>query len=230
MYTKKHSKINFPQGSRLVNFNVEKYNFSTILQTWFNWRKNLQQLHLQQEYITPFSREKDQSTLWHTIFYKKIREDINFLFLYYDFLKTYIKPLYKDTIIFQTIPCLRIHLPKNVAVGEFHKDKDYRDKEWAEKVVEKNYFLPLTKTNKHNTIWVESVENKQDYRPILIDPGMCLEWDGSNLSHGNKQNISNSTRVSLDFRVIDFNNYIESNKGSINTNTKFKIGEYYSIL
>ena len=93
-----------------------------------------------------------------------------------------------------------------------------------------NYYLPFTNTNKYNTFWVESVEDKNDFKPALINYGECLEWDGSNLTHGNNKNTSDYTRVSIDFRVMPLSRYIPSEYGSINTKTKFKIGGYYSIL
>ena len=112
-------------------------------------------------------------------------------------------------------------------MGEWHKDKDYRDLSWALKVKETNYYLPLTSTNTQNTIWVESEEDKGDYKPILATYGECVEWDASNLTHGNKQNISNKTRVSVDFRVIPESRYLDDNRLTVNTSTTFTLGGYY---
>ena len=90
-----------------------------------------------------------------------------------------------------------------------------------------NFFLPFTKAYKTNTIWVESKEDKKDYSPMISQYGECIQWDGSNLSHGNKKNETNTTRISVDFRIIPFSKYKPSNHGSINTKTKFEIGGYY---
>ncbi len=78
-----------------------------------------------------------------------------------------------------------------------------------------------------NTIWVESEEDKGDYKAIDVEYGECVQWNGANLTHGNKQNLTNTTRVSVDFRIIPFSKYKPSNHGSINTKTKFEIGGYY---
>ena len=43
--------------------------------------------------------------------------------------------------IYQKIPTFRLHFPGNIAVGEYHKDKWYRDAEWHEEVKELNYYL-----------------------------------------------------------------------------------------
>jgi hypothetical protein len=56
--------------------------------------------------------------------------------------------------------------PGNIAVGEYHKDKWYRDAKWHSEVSELNYYLPFTNTYGTNTIWVESEEDKGDFTPI----------------------------------------------------------------
>ena len=93
-----------------------------------------------------------------------------------------------------------------------------------------NFFLPFTRAYGTNTIWVESEEDEGDYKPMNIKYGEFVQWDGSNLSHGNKKNITQTTRVSVDFRVMPYSTYKPSNHGSINTKTKFEIGGYYDII
>ena len=63
------------------------------------------------------------------------------------------------------------------------------------------------------------------------DYGECIEWDASNLTHGNEDNITSNTRVSFDFRVIPKSRYIEiDNNLTINTKIPFGIGGYYGII
>jgi len=212
-----------------IKYNINDHNFADVVSRWFQ-ANNLSKIHENTEKYNVFDRENDNSTQWHKIYYDKINEDAEFSFIYLKFINNYVKPLYNEKVVFQKKPNIRVHLPHNVAVGEYHKDKDYRDKEWCEHVKELNYYLPLTSTNEQNTIWMESEEDKKDYKPAILNYGECLQWDGSNLSHGNKLNSSKYTRVSIDFRVIPLSRYIESDKGSINTKTQFKLGEYYSIL
>ena len=175
-------------------------------------------------------RKNDQSTIWHKCFYKNIREDSSFDEVYVDFLNDVIKPRFNEQIVYQKIPTFRVHLPGNIAVGEFHKDKHYRNEEWANKVQEINYFLPLTKAYGTNTIWTETEEDLGDFKEIRADYGECVEWSASKLTHGNKQNITSVTRVSFDFRVIRKSRYVESNHLTINTKTPFGIGGYYEVL
>ena len=89
--------------------------------------------------------------------------------------------------------------------------------------------MPLTNAFDTNTIWVESEEDKGDFAPMNCNYGEIIQWDGSNLSHGNKLNKTGKCRISVDFRVIKKSEYIESNQSSINTSIKFAIGGYYKV-
>jgi hypothetical protein len=211
-----------------ILYDIEKYPFKSIVSNWLDTR-DLHKLHEIREY-KHFDREHDQSTQWHKMFYRMIRIDKTFDKIYMNFLEVYIKPRFGEEIVYQKIPTFRVHLPNNVSVGEFHKDMDYRNKEWAEKVKEINYYVPLTKAYGTNTIWAESEEDKGDFKPICSNYGECIEWEASKLTHGNKDNITSNTRVSFDFRIIPKSRYIESNYLTINTKIPFGIGGYYEVL
>lgn len=178
--------------------------------------------------IEVLKRENDQSTTHHKMFYAWMETD-EFRSLYDQFIKECVRPLYKDKIVVQYRPTFRICYPNNIAVGEFHKDKWYRNGEWSVQVQELNFFLPFTKAFDTNTIWVESEEDKKDFAPMNCNYGEFIQWDGPNLLHGNKLNATGKTRISIDFRVIEYDNYVPSEHGSINLNKKFKIGEYYEL-
>ncbi|MAF24893.1 hypothetical protein CL634_04885 [bacterium] len=216
-----------------ITYSTKEFELQPLIEDWFQLPvdgSSLYKIHTLKGYEL-FSREKDQSTDWHRIFYNKIRSDSSFYDIYEDFLLKIIKPRYDgEDIVYQRIPTFRVHMPSNIAVGEWHKDKFYRKKEWAERVSETNYYLPFTNTNESNTIWAESEEDKEDYSPMLLKYGECMEWDGSNLMHGNKVNDSDETRVSVDFRVMPRSRYVASNHETINTKTKFAIGGYYEII
>lgn len=211
-------------------YNINKYNFSKLVSSTFGV-SDLNNIHNSNEfsYDYVFERKNDQSTHWHSKFYKLARTE-EFKSMYTSFIDTVVKPLYDNQIVYQTIPTFRLQFPNNIAVGEYHRDRDYRDGAWANEVKELNFFLPITDAFSTNTIWVESSDGLEDYTPMNVKYGEFVRWDGSNLKHGNKVNQENVTRISMDFRVIDYKNYIPSDKGSINVNTQFKIGGYYSIL
>ena len=217
-----------------IFYDVMDYPFIDIVNDWFRENDILSDgglpfLHFIKKYDL-FERENDQSTIWHKCFYKMIREDLSFDEVYKEFMFDVIKPRYREDIVFQKIPTFRVHLPNNVSVGEFHKDKHYRNEEWADKVQELNYFLPLTKAYGTNTIWAETEEDKGDFQEIRANYGECVEWSASKLTHGNKQNITNITRVSFDFRVIPKSRYVESEHLTINTKIPFGIGGYYEVM
>ena len=207
------------------SYEKEKYNFREIIQKILEVER-LDTIHIDSNFpkYDLFSREKDQSSIYHKRFYSTNRE---FLKLYDLFIKDCIRPRFDEAIIYQKIPTFRLHFPNNVAVGEWHKDKKYRDLDWAEDVKEINYFLPLTRAYDSNTIWVESQENKEDFKPMEAEYGEIYEWNGSDLTHGNKQNKTNFTRVSVDFRVITKSLYYDSGYLTINTKVPFSVGNYY---
>lgn len=207
-----------------ITYNINKFNFAELLCKEFQ----VTDLSKITNDIEVLKRETDQGTWHHKAFYKWMDKDI-FINMYESFIQSYIRPLYDEKIVVQSKPTFRICYPNNKAVGEYHKDKDYRNGEWALKVKELNYFLPFTDAFDTNTIWVESEENKQDFAAMNCKYGECIQWDGSNLSHGNKINTTGKTRASIDFRVIEFKNYEPNDEGSINLNKKFKIGGYYKV-
>jgi ectoine hydroxylase-related dioxygenase (phytanoyl-CoA dioxygenase family) len=205
-----------------VNYNTQQFLFSKKLSQLFK----VEDLSSINNNVEVFSREKDQSTKWHQLYYEWARTE-EFTQLYDKFISEIVRPLYDEDIVYQAIPTFRVAYPNNIAVGEFHKDKAYRDINWATDVNEDNFYLPFTDAFDTNTIWVESEEDKGDFAPMNCNYGELIQWDGSNLTHGNKINKTGKTRISVDFRVIKYSNYKPSEYGSINTKTKFQIGEYY---
>ena len=86
-----------------------------------------------------------------------------------------------DEIIYQKIPTFRVHLKDNQAVGEWHRDRDYNHGK-----SEINIWLPFTDAYDTNTIWIESEEDKNDFKPYNVSYGEVLVFNGANLIHGNK--------------------------------------------
>lgn len=210
---------------RKIKYNTNVFPFKFKLENLLN----IDELTGLNDTVEVFSREKDQSTMYHKKFYEWARSN-EFVSMYDQFISEVIRPLYDEQIVYQAVPTFRVAYPNNIAVGEFHKDKHYRNGEWATKVNEDNFFLPFTDAYDTNTIWVESEEDKGDFTPINCNYGECVQWDGCNLTHGNKINLTDKARVSVDFRVIRYSKYIPSETESINTKIKFQIGGYYKLL
>jgi len=215
---------------KVINYDTGKFNFKDYIKKALN-TETLSFIHTNSDftYNEKFKRETDQSTHYHKLYYDYVRQD-EFTSLYTKFISEVIKPVFGEEIVYQTIPTFRLHFPNNIAVGEFHRDRNYRNEEWSKQVKELNFFLPFTDAFGTNTIWVESEEDKKDFSPMEVEYGQVVMWDGSNLLHGNKTNEERTSRVSCDFRVMPISRYLPSTHGSINTKTKFSIGGYYSKI
>ena len=206
-------------------YDKHKYNFEEIVREVLDV-SSLNKIHLESDFpnYQLFPRSKDQSTLYHKKFYNNMGD---FLEQYKLFIQECVRPRYDGPVVYQKIPTFRVHFPSNVAVGEWHKDKKYRDSDWCSRVREINYFLPLTTAHGTNTIWVETEEDKGDFKPMIANYGEAYEWNGLDLKHGNKMNKTKTTRVSVDFRVIPKIRYFDSDHLTINTKVPFSIGGYY---
>lgn len=184
--------------------------------------EDLENIHKNEEYDV-LTREQDQSTSWHTKFYEN---KVRFNQLYYEFIRQVVKPIFEnELIVYQTTPTFRVHLNGNVSLGEFHKDSDY-----GHPKNEINFWIPFTDTFSTNTIWVESHKGLGNYTPKSINYGEMLKFDGANYMYGNKVNDTGISVLSIDFRVIKYSDFVPSENTTINTNLKFDIGEYYSVI
>jgi len=205
-----------------IFFDTKKFPFKEIVKKMLN-SDSLENLHLVEKYEL-LEREKDQSTIWHKSYYEKFESEFQPT---YKKLIEFIKNCFQyEEIIYQKIPTFRVQLADgNVAVGEWHKDKAYNHG-----VSEVNFWMPFVDTNSYNSVWAESEEDKQDYKPYEVKYGEILVFNGANLKHGNVKNLSSQTRVSVDFRLVDPSKFVSNEAGSINMNTKFNVGGYFEKL
>ena len=144
------------------------------------------------------------------------------------FIKLYIKLLFflqnkyfKEKIIIQKKPTLRIHLPERISVGGYHRDSDYGHPK--ENI---NCWLPFNDAFQTATLWLEREPYKQKFKPVNVKYGQILIFD-SRLKHGVEVNKENYTRYSMDFRVQKKKDYKPSNKTSPKNKIKFSIGGYF---
>lgn len=204
---------------KLYSYNKDEFQFLQILEKIL-CTKNLNEIHKLYQWNL-LERKNDQDTPIHKLYYN----NFNVIKSLYDiFIKKVIIPIFNESLVYQKIPTFRIQIPNNLAVGEWHKDKHYNHNE-----KEVNVFLPFTDAFDTNTIWTESKEDLGDYKPIEAKYGEFVIWNGCHLTHGNKINTTNKTRVSIDFRIIPLSQWKFSSGVSINTKTKFDIGQYYEL-
>lgn len=212
----------------IINYDNKKFDFQFLIKELFQCF-DLYDLHKSttEQYTELFKVGDDSKTIWHKKFYDKYRDAWReFDDLYEQLIKEIIAPTYDEDFLYQRKITLRIHLPNNLAVGDFHTDKEFHHPSG-----EMNYILPLTFAYGTASVWVESKKGEKDYNPFKMRPDEIIKFDGNQLSHGNKINKSCLTRVSFDFRVLPLSLHKEhESKESITTKTKFKIGEYYKLF
>lgn len=139
---------------------------------------------------------KDNNSSFHTLFYGKMRPS-SFIACYRQFICVVIRQLIGEPIIYQKYPTLRIHIPNGKGVAAYHIDSDYNHP-----VDEFNIWIPFTFAKDTRSIWIESAPGKKDYNPQQVFYGQFLTFEGGKLSHGNEVNMTDETRVSIDFRII----------------------------
>ena len=205
-----------------LNAKVKKLNlsnrFSSIDRPVYKFRRNY------------FNVKKDQANYLIEYFYKidpyfnlgsKKKNKGKFINTYEKLIFFLQEEYFKHKIIFQKRPTLRIHLNDTISVGGYHRDSDYgHPKESI------NFWLPFCDTKKTNTLWLESKKNLKDFKPKKMQYGEILTFDSS-LKHGVELNKENTTRISMDFRVMRKKDYKNFNSFSPKNNIRFNLGNYY---
>lgn len=166
----------------------------------------------------------DQHTIWHKKYYEKQEEKI--VPMVKNFILKFIAPYYGlNSVIFQKKPTFRVHEVGNVGVGAWHRDREYNHDS-----NEVNLWIPFTPAYDTNTIWTESEEGKEDFRPMNISYGEILVFNGADLLHGNYTNTTPTTRVSFDMRIVHPNRFNPSGKDTINKTKKFELNSYFDSV
>ena len=203
----------------IINYDTEKFPFKEIIEDILSC-SNLSEFHRHINYKVDFADQyNDQETPHHKKFYSQFEEKL--IPMYSAFMEQYLKPKFEEEIVYQGKPTFRCNIPQNRAVP-YHRDSDFNHDQ-----SERNFWLPFTDTNEHNTIYIESERGKRDFKPYILKYGEILFFDGANLEHGNKVNESDKTRMSMDFRIIVKKDFKDSNKTTLSNNTKMKLGEYW---
>ena len=93
--------------------------------------------------------------------------------------------------------CLRVQPPSPVAIGVPHTDAHY-----GHQAGQINFWLPLVDVSETATLHVESTPGQGDYHPLNLRYGECARFYGNQCVHFTVPNQSDTTRLSLDFRVV----------------------------
>mmetsp|Transcript_60153 Transcript_60153/g.130459 ORF Transcript_60153/g.130459 Transcript_60153/m.130459 type:complete len:315 (+) Transcript_60153:91-1035(+) len=140
--------------------------------------------------------------------------------VYEDFLRSVVlSHLETDCIAFQTLPTFRCHMPGCGAPGRPHRDADYHHAH-----CEVNFWMPLTAVFGSNSLFAESTRGAGDFRSFDLSVGWLMRFYGNQVWHYTVPNETESTRVSLDFRVIRRQDW------SPGAFSFFKLGGYFSVM
>ena len=200
----------------VLRYSLSQYPFPALI-TELLGEKDLSMLR---DEIPLRTRETDQQTRWHQRFYAA-REIWGPLYI--NFVMGFVAAQFAEPFLFQAIPTFRVHLPWNVAVGEYHSDGDY-----GHPAGERNWWVPLTMAWGTSSVYLE--EGKDRRRSIHAWPGDVVVFDAVTRRHGNEMNCEIFSRVSFDFRVLPCRLYRETQARSVNMGKRFAPGEYYADI
>ncbi len=234
--------MNITNKRIIKKFDIKTFKFREVFIDHFAKykAKNLENIHrvLPNQYLPKkvVKVENDQNQNIYKYLYKidkgyelkKRNKSSSFLKSFDKFIHFLAKNVFKESLVYQSKPTLRVMFPNNKAVGDFHRDREYNHP-----LEEINIWVPITSSKNTNSIWIESKFDKNDYMPMNLKYGEFLIFD-SGLKHGNKINLENKTRLSFDFRVIPYSLWskkdIKNNKVSVDAKKAFKIGDYYKLM
>ena len=167
----------------------------------------------------PVKRSTDQTTLAHKVFYSNFNR---FLKPVYDtFVHNEIAPICCEPFYYQVVPTLRIGLPGQKFVGEFHKDSQYNHQYY-----EVNFNVGLINYSGTASLVIKTSDNSSI--KIGCEYGEFFSFDHINCYHGSEINETQTTMVSFDFRIAIKRLYFDSDLKSVNTLTRFTTGHYFS--
>lgn len=161
----------------------------------------------------------DQKSAWHRSFYDAFKE---WRHVYRQFVRRVIAQLVGEPFYFQAVPTFRVHLPDNVAVGNFHTDATYHHP-----LGETTFWVPLTRAHDTSSVWIE--DDAGELRAPDVVTGDMVEFSAVTRRHGNLVNETGYSRVSFDFRCIPARLLPEvEGPPSENMKLRFVPGGYYA--
>jgi hypothetical protein len=233
-------------------------NFTPILQKIYkdkyNFSEELQYFHyiLESELVNEEDRvmnkkmkiilKNDRQSIFYDDYHRFIDNNSSFNKVYYTFVNEYIKPMYRNKdnkIIVQKTPNLRISFPNLTAIGKHEYESEdeaiiglHKDADFGHHREEINIIIPITQMFETNSLYyepyTESNSSYHDYINLHLNTDEFFVEKLNNLLHFNKRNITGLTRISLDFRIIPYDKYMENL--DYFKNTKFELGKYYTVL
>ena len=183
----------------------------------------------------------DRESIFYDSYHTFIDNNRIFNDTYFQFVKEHMKPLFSDggPIVVQKTPNIRISFPNSTAIGrnEHEKEEDkiigiHKDADFGHNSNEINIIIPVTKMFDTNSIYYEpepySNLQMDDYINLKLDTDEFFVGKFNTLLHYNRINKTGFTRISLDLRIIRYEEYIRDLESF--KNTKFELGKYYIVV
>jgi hypothetical protein len=175
----------------VIDFDGEAHGFRSWMQSALGV-EDLARLHE----TGPFAplRPNDRSLLarWSALCQQRLRELMPLVAAFVD---GELSRLFQSRPELRHPPRFRFHPPGWDSISPYHKESAYGLAQGAS-----NVWVPLTPVAGSNSLWVESAEDRRDFRPVELRYGQALVFDAVRLTHGSQRNRTRSTRVSFDFR------------------------------
>jgi len=203
----------------VVSYPAAEFGFPAAVADLLGVDSDLSQLRPDQP-VSVRVRANDQQLPWHASFYAGFSQ---------------IAPLYRRFVVgvaaaalptpfyYQAVPTFRVHLPGNLAAGEFHTDRRFGHPNG-----EVTFWVPLTPAFDTNSLLVETRPGTGRFRPVVAGPGEVFMFDAGNLEHGNVINDTGVTRASFDFRCLPIDRFVATTATTVNTGMRFEPGGYYA--
>ena len=143
----------------------------------------------------------------HKKFYDNIKNDDSFKKIYCGMVKCIYKEFFPNEkfMIFQSFPSIRFQYMSSVTIPP-HKDSDHLSNH---PLGEKNFLIPITEMKDTNSIYIESECDKRDFESVHLHPGELFYFNGNTCTHYNEKNQEGKLRISMDFRIMPYEAYVE---------------------
>jgi hypothetical protein len=184
---------------------------------------------------------KDRNSVFYDDYHNFIDSTCLFNDIFYKFITDYVKPLYavNGRIVVQKTPNIRISFPNTTAIGKHASENEsdnviglHKDSDFGHHPSEVNFIIPLTDMFDTNSIYYEpyigSGLSTNEFLNLKLSSNEFFICKFNQLLHFNKINDTGVTRMSLDFRIIPYDKYVENEEYF--KNTKFELGRYYIVL
>ena len=227
----------------IQNIYIEKYNYNDNLDEIHKLLDTnmIEQKHKDFYYNLPIFGINDRESIFVKDFYNYYDNNLIIEKAYYKLIETRLKPLFNnEKLVIQKTPNIRFHLPFNSNIGRLETDPDeniiglHSDSEFGHPSGEQNIIISVTDMYDTNSLYYEKSPNSKksfdNYENLNLKKNNVWIGNLNKCKHYNEINLTNKTRISMDFRIIPYSKYNESDNHSLTNNKKFKIGDYYILI